>query len=96
MCFEHWRGHYSDSRPWKSVAPPQKVSEDAILTMPPWDTWLQGRTSYGGLSEIIVTPGANAQSVAELTIGLMLAAARKVVWMDSEIRAGRWSRATGR
>jgi D-3-phosphoglycerate dehydrogenase len=42
---------------------------------------------------VYVTPGANAQSVAELTIALLGAAARKVVWMDREIRAGRWSRA---
>jgi D-3-phosphoglycerate dehydrogenase len=42
---------------------------------------------------VYVTPGANAQSVAELTIALMLAAARKVAWMDREIRQGRWPRA---
>lgn len=41
---------------------------------------------------VYVTPGANAQSVCEMTLGLMFAAARKVSWMDSEIRAGRWSR----
>jgi D-3-phosphoglycerate dehydrogenase len=42
---------------------------------------------------VYITPGANAQSVAELTIALLGAAARKVSWMDAEIRAGRWSRA---
>ncbi|MCQ2998273.1 hydroxyacid dehydrogenase [Pseudomonas syringae] len=42
---------------------------------------------------VYVTPGANAQSVCEMTLGLMFAGARKVSWMDSEIRAGRWSRA---
>lgn len=41
---------------------------------------------------VFVTPGANAQSVAEMTLGLMLAAARSIPYMDSEIRAGRWSR----
>lgn len=41
---------------------------------------------------VFVTPGANAQSVAEMTIALLLAAARSVPWMDSEMRAGRWSR----
>ena len=41
---------------------------------------------------VYVTPGANAQSVAELTIALMCAAARKVAWMDREIRAGQWPR----
>jgi D-3-phosphoglycerate dehydrogenase / 2-oxoglutarate reductase len=42
---------------------------------------------------IYVTPGANAQSVAELTVGLMIAAARQIAWLDREIRAGRWTRA---
>ncbi|RTZ40072.1 hydroxyacid dehydrogenase [Candidimonas sp. SYP-B2681] len=41
---------------------------------------------------VFVTPGANAQSVAEMTLGLMLATARNIPYMDSEIRAGRWSR----
>lgn len=41
---------------------------------------------------VYVTPGANAQSVAELTVGLMLTAARRVNWMDSQLRAGHWSR----
>lgn len=42
---------------------------------------------------VLTTPGANAQSVAELTIALMFSAARRVSWMDAEIRQGRWSRA---
>jgi D-3-phosphoglycerate dehydrogenase len=42
---------------------------------------------------VYVTPGANAQSVAEMTLGLMLAAARRIPWMDAELHAGRWSRA---
>ncbi|WP_255368688.1 NAD(P)-dependent oxidoreductase [Polaromonas sp. OV174] len=42
---------------------------------------------------VCVTPGANAQSVAEMTLGLMFAVARRISWMDAELRAGRWSRA---
>ncbi len=42
---------------------------------------------------VYVTPGANATSVAEMTLALMLAAARHVGWMDRELHAGRWSRA---
>lgn len=42
---------------------------------------------------VYVTPGANAQSVAELTVGLMLAAARRIALLDRELRAGRWTRA---
>lgn len=41
---------------------------------------------------VYVTPGANAQSVAEMSLGLMFAAARRIAWMDSELHAGRWSR----
>lgn len=42
---------------------------------------------------VYVTPGANAQSVAEMALGLLLAASRRISWMDAELRAGRWSRA---
>ncbi|WP_418128006.1 hydroxyacid dehydrogenase [Variovorax sp. KK3] len=42
---------------------------------------------------VYVTPGTNAQSVAELTLGLMFSAARRIAWMDAELRAGRWTRA---
>ncbi|WP_349605641.1 MULTISPECIES: hydroxyacid dehydrogenase [Cupriavidus] len=42
---------------------------------------------------VYVTPGANAQSVAEMTLGLMFAAARRIGWMDAELHGGRWSRA---
>lgn len=42
---------------------------------------------------VFVTPGANAQSVAEMALGLMLACARKIAWMDAETKDGRWSRA---
>lgn len=42
---------------------------------------------------VYVTPGANAQSVAEMTIGLMLSAARRIPWMDRELRNGSWTRA---
>lgn len=42
---------------------------------------------------VCVTPGANAQSVAEMAWGLIFAAARRIAWMDAELRSGRWSRA---
>jgi D-3-phosphoglycerate dehydrogenase / 2-oxoglutarate reductase len=44
---------------------------------------------------VVATPGANARSVAELTIGLLLALARHLVFHDREIRSGSWSRHTG-
>lgn len=38
------------------------------------------------------TPGANAQSVAELTVGLMIAAARRIAWLDDQVKHGTWAR----
>jgi phosphoglycerate dehydrogenase-like enzyme len=44
---------------------------------------------------VAATPGANARSVAELAIGLLLALARHVVAHDRDVRAGSWSRRVG-
>lgn len=41
------------------------------------------------------TPGANARSVAELAIGLMVALARGIPLHDRAVREGQWSRRTG-
>ena len=41
---------------------------------------------------VYVTPGANAQSVAELALGLMLSVARCIPSLDHDTRAGRWPR----
>jgi len=44
---------------------------------------------------VTITPGANSKSVADLTLGLMLAVARRIPQMDSSLRAGSWSRLAG-
>jgi D-3-phosphoglycerate dehydrogenase / 2-oxoglutarate reductase len=44
---------------------------------------------------VAATPGANARSVAELAIGLLLALARHLVLHDRDVRSGSWSRRTG-
>ena len=42
---------------------------------------------------VFYTPGANAQSVAELVFGLMIAVARSVIVHDQTLRKGAWDRA---
>ena len=39
---------------------------------------------------VLNLPGINAQAVAELALGLMLAVARKVAWGDRLVRSGKW------
>ena len=41
---------------------------------------------------VFITPAVNAQSVAELTFGLMLAVARRIAAYDRSLRDGRWTR----
>jgi len=44
---------------------------------------------------VVYTPGANAQAVADLAFGLMLALARKINQADRMTRAGEWKRIMG-
>ena len=44
---------------------------------------------------VTITPGANSKSVADLTMGLILSAARNIPAMDRAVRSGKWYRHTG-
>ena len=44
---------------------------------------------------VVNTPGRNAAAVAELTIGLMLAVARRIPESDKYVRSGSWESPTG-
>jgi D-3-phosphoglycerate dehydrogenase len=44
---------------------------------------------------VVYTPGANAQTVADLTLGLLLALARKIPQADRMTRDGQWKRIMG-
>lgn len=45
--------------------------------------------------QVLGAPGANAQGVAELALGLLLSGMRHVVWHDHTLRDGGWSRTIG-
>lgn len=49
---------------------------------------LEAATAAGVL--VTFAPGRNAQAAAEFTVGLVLAAARKIVHADAELKGGSW------
>jgi D-3-phosphoglycerate dehydrogenase / 2-oxoglutarate reductase len=44
---------------------------------------------------VFTTPGLNSVAVAELSVGLLLAAARRIPYLDYEVKHGRWTRFQG-
>lgn len=44
---------------------------------------------------VTATPGSNAEAVADLTMGLMLAVSRQIPLFDREVKSGGWPRRTG-
>jgi D-3-phosphoglycerate dehydrogenase len=54
---------------------------------------MKAATAHGVV--VTTTPGANSVTVAELTIGLMFALARRIAHHDRVVKGGKWSRASG-
>lgn len=54
------------------------------------------RVAAGRGIKVCVTPGANKQSVAELTLGLLIDAARGIVTSARSVQAGTWAQTSGR
>jgi D-3-phosphoglycerate dehydrogenase len=54
---------------------------------------LKAATAHGVV--VTITPGANSVTVAELTIGLMFALARRIAHHDRIVKGGKWSRVSG-
>lgn len=49
---------------------------------------LPSATEHGVV--VVNTPGRNARAVAEITIGLILSLARRIPYLDSYLKSGRW------
>lgn len=54
---------------------------------------LKAATSCGIV--VTITPGANSVAVAELTMGLILALARRIPYHDGVVKQGQWKRVSG-
>lgn len=56
-----------------------------------WEKYIDGAAASERGVTIRNTPGANANAVAEFTVGLMIAAQRNLFSLTSAVRDGRWS-----
>ena len=59
-----------------------------------WDNVDHAAAAEAGIP-VSRTEGVLDQSVAELTLGMMLSALRKIAWQDRDIRAGQWKKRMG-
>lgn len=79
----------------RGVALPEDVLRDAdtLQLIHQWGTGVDGipvRLATERGIAVARCPGVNAPSVADLTIGLMLSALRKIPQTDAGLRSGRW------
>ena len=79
----------------------EKVTEDIINSLPDLKVIVRAGAGYDSIDfkyarkkgvDVMNTPGANANGVAEEVVAMMLADARHVVKADESTRAGRWEK----
>ena len=79
----------------------EKVTEDIINSLPELKVVVRAGAGYDSIDfkyarkkgvDVMNTPGANANGVAEEVVAMMLADARHVVKADESTRAGRWEK----
>jgi phosphoglycerate dehydrogenase-like enzyme len=73
----------------EAFAPPSPLRILALCRHATNQVDLEAATAAGVV--VVHTPHRNAQGVAEMAFGLMVALARRIPWADAYIRAGRWT-----
>lgn len=79
----------------------EKVTAEVLDAMPGLKVVIRAGAGYNTIDtkharkrhiDVMNTPGANANAVAELTLSFMLADARHLIAADSSVRAGKWEK----
>ncbi len=79
----------------------EKITEDVIHALPDLKVIIRAGAGYNTIDtqaarrrgiDVMNTPGANANAVAELVVALYLADARHIVKADPSTRAGKWEK----
>ena len=80
----------------------EKVTEDVLEAFPNLKLVIRAGAGYNTIDiqaarkrgvDVMNTPGANSNAVAEEVVGLMLADARHLIPADASCRSGKWEKA---
>jgi phosphoglycerate dehydrogenase-like enzyme len=84
-----------------ALASSERYSEEVLSALPKLRVIARSGVGYDGVDvpaatarniAVTITPTANHEAVAELTLALMFAAAKEIVSYDTRVRGGDWSR----